>query len=80
MIRRTFLVDLISLTALPAFADEATHLDYVPGHIAERLAAGETLLVSYTTDWCTTCAAQNAKSVRLSGKTQPTAKTSPSSA
>ncbi len=67
MIRRTFLAALISLTALPAFADDKM-LDYTPGLIKERLAAGETLFVDYATDWCTTCAAQEREIGSLRGE------------
>jgi hypothetical protein len=58
MLRRTFLTAIATITAFPTFAEDTTTLDYTPGLIAERLAAGETLLIDYTTDWCTTCAAQ----------------------
>ncbi len=33
-------------------------LDYTPGLIKQRIAAGETVLVDYYTTWCSTCAAQ----------------------
>ncbi len=58
MLRRTFLALAATVAAFPVFAEDTKTLDYTPGLIAERLAAGETLLVDYTTDWCTTCAAQ----------------------
>jgi hypothetical protein len=68
MLHRTFLAALTAITALPAFAEETATLDYIPGLIAERLAAGETLLVDYTTDWCTTCAAQKRQIGALIGE------------
>ena len=58
MFRRTFLAALTAFAASPALAEDHTTLDYTPGLIAERLAAGETLFVDYATDWCSTCAAQ----------------------
>lgn len=33
-------------------------LDYSPGLVNERLAAGETLFLDFKADWCTTCRAQ----------------------
>ncbi len=68
MLRRTFLTVLAATVALPVFADEVKTLDYTPGLIKERLAAGETLLVDYTTDWCTTCAAQKRQIGALIGE------------
>ena len=70
MIRRTFLT--LALAGLPfattAWAgDRATTLDYTPGLIAERLAAGEVLFVDYATDWCTTCKAQERQIGQLRG-------------
>ena len=68
MLRRTFLAVITATFALPAFAEDVKTLDYNPGLIAERLAAGETLLVDYTTDWCTTCAAQKRQIGALIGE------------
>ena len=68
MIRRTFLALAASFAALPVFAEESITLEYTPGLITERLAAGETLLVDYTTDWCTTCAAQKRQIGALIGE------------
>jgi len=55
MFRRTFLAAAFTVAAAPAFAEP---LDYTPGLVEERLAAGETVFVGFNTDWCTTCAAQ----------------------
>lgn len=67
MLRRTFLAAAATLVAFPAFAGDKT-IEYKPGLIAERLAAGETLLVDYTTEWCTTCAAQKRQISALIGE------------
>ncbi|SLN75900.1 thioredoxin family protein [Roseisalinus antarcticus] len=53
MIRRSFL----ALVLLPVAA-MAAPLDYSPGLVQQRLAAGETLFVDFKADWCTTCRAQ----------------------
>lgn len=55
MFRRTFLVAALVVAAAPAFAEP---LDYTPGLVEERLAAGETVFLDFKADWCTTCAAQ----------------------
>ena len=68
MLRRTFLTVVAATVALPAFAEGTKTLEYTPGLIKERLAAGETLLVDYTTDWCTTCAAQKRQIGALIGE------------
>ncbi len=68
MIRRTFLALAATAVAFPAFADGGKTIEYKPGLIAERLAAGETLLVDYTTEWCTTCAAQKRQISALIGE------------
>ena len=68
MLRRAFLTLAASAAALPAFADGSKTLEYTPGLIAERLAAGETLLVDYTTHWCTTCATQKRQIGALMGE------------
>jgi len=55
MFRRTFLA--AALAALPLSLSAET-LDYTPGLVKERLAAGETVFVGFQADWCTTCRAQ----------------------
>jgi len=55
MFRRTFLVAALAVAAAPAFTEP---LDYTPGLVEERLAAGETVFLDFKADWCTTCAAQ----------------------
>lgn len=56
MNRRTFLCATgATLIAGPTLA---IGLDYTPGLVRERLAAGETVFVDFAADWCTTCRAQ----------------------
>ena len=45
----------LALVSSMSFAET---LDYTPGLIKERLAAGETLFVDYFATWCSTCARQ----------------------
>lgn len=68
MLRRTFLALAATAAAFPALAEGVKPINYTPGLIAERLAAGETLLVDYTTDWCTTCAAQKRQITALTSE------------
>ena len=61
MKRRTFLATAAgaaSASALP-LAARASMVDYTPGLINERLAAGETLFIDFYASWCGTCQAQN---------------------
>ena len=54
MLRRTFL----ALALVAPLAAGAAPLDYTPGLVNERLAAGETVFLDFKADWCTTCRAQ----------------------
>jgi thioredoxin 1 len=54
--RRTFLTLVPAAALMPALARAA--LDYTPGLVAERLAAGDTVFLDFKASWCTTCAAQ----------------------
>ncbi|MGI3186636.1 thioredoxin family protein [Nioella aestuarii] len=36
----------------------ATNIDYTPGLVQQRLAAGETLFVDFFAPWCSTCRTQ----------------------
>ena len=54
MLRRTF----IALACFAPLAAAADPLDYTPGLVEERLAAGETVFLDFKADWCTTCRAQ----------------------
>ena len=58
MKRREFLVGTAAVTITPMTAHANETLDYTPGLVRERLAAGETLFVDFKADWCTTCRAQ----------------------
>lgn len=58
MHRRDFLALTAAVSvALPVKA-RASALNYTPGLVDERLAAGETLFVDFKASWCSTCAAQ----------------------
>ena len=58
MNRRSFASIFAALLLLPNISFAAETLDYKPGLIKERLAAGETLLVDYSATWCSTCKRQ----------------------
>jgi len=59
MNRRLFIASAAALlsTAKLSIAGEGT-LDYTPGLIKEKLAAGETVFVDYAATWCSTCKRQ----------------------
>lgn len=58
MHRRDFLALTAAVSvALPVRARAAT-LDYTPGLVDQRLAAGETVFLDFKASWCSTCAAQ----------------------
>ena len=61
MLRRDFMLLTASISLLPALAPlgaQAAPLDYTPGLVEERLAAGETVFLDFMASWCSTCAAQ----------------------
>jgi thioredoxin 1 len=61
MNRRDFMRVAAVVSLVPALrpvAAMADALDYTPGLVAERLAAGETVFLDFKADWCSTCAAQ----------------------
>ncbi|MEO0904893.1 MAG: thioredoxin family protein [Pseudomonadota bacterium] len=58
MKRREFIALSAAATLMPIAAQAAETLDYTPGLVKERLAAGETVFVDFKADWCTTCRAQ----------------------
>ena len=61
MKRRSFLATAAAGAAcapLLPIAARASMVDYVPGLINERLAAGETLFIDFYASWCGTCQAQ----------------------
>ncbi len=59
MNRRFFMAGAATLLAAPKLllAGDGT-VDYTPGLIKEKLAAGETVFVDYAADWCGTCKRQ----------------------
>ena len=63
MNRREFLLASSCLLATPAVALAAQA--YEPGLVKQLLAEGKTVFVDYTTEWCTTCAAQKRTLARL---------------
>lgn len=56
MNRRETLALGAAFALAPSLAQAA--IEYTPGLVAERLAAGETVFVDFTASWCTTCASQ----------------------
>lgn len=58
MERRAFLALAAAATLAPIAGHAAETLDYTPGLVKERLAAGETVFIDFKADWCTTCRAQ----------------------
>lgn len=57
MQRRHFLA-LSGAAALLPMSTAAQTLNFKPGLVEERLAAGETVFLVFQTHWCTTCRAQ----------------------
>jgi len=57
MDRRTFIATVSAIALLPTTAN-AIGLEYTPGLVKERLAAGETVFIDFAAHWCTTCRAQ----------------------
>ena len=70
MKRRTFIATSLAATAIApaAFAMGKNSLKYKTGMVAELLAKGKTVFIDYTTQWCTTCAAQKRKIAALRGE------------
>ena len=59
--RRTFCLTTAAATTaavVPGLAVASETLDYTPGLIDQRLAAGETVFADWAADWCSTCRAQ----------------------
>lgn len=65
--RRTFCVASSSALLLPMAARAGDTVDYTPGLVDQRLAAGETLFVDFAADWCSTCRAQERVIAELRG-------------
>lgn len=57
MDRRLFLTSAAAFSLAPVGA-RARMIDYTPGKIEAALGAGETVLVDYAADWCSTCKRQ----------------------
>ena len=57
MHRRSFLALSAASLTLP-MAARAEFLDYTPGLVQERLAAGDTVFLDFTATWCSTCRSQ----------------------
>ena len=61
MNRRDFMILTAAVStapALPAFAGIKGGIDYTPGMVTDRLAAGETVFLDFSATWCSTCKAQ----------------------
>jgi len=59
MNRLFFIAGAASLLAAPKLLlAGAGSVDYTPGLIKDKLAAGETVFVDYAADWCSTCKRQ----------------------
>jgi len=60
MNRRDFLLVTAAAGLAPALMPMAAQadIDYTPGLVEQRLAAGETVFLDFKANWCTTCAAQ----------------------
>ena len=57
MHRRSFLALSTASLSMP-LAARAEFLDYTPGLVQERLAAGDTVFLDFTATWCSTCRSQ----------------------
>lgn len=58
MKRREFLILGAAASLAPMALHAGQTLDYTPGLVKERLAAGDTVFLDFKADWCTTCRAQ----------------------
>lgn len=58
MKRREFMAVTAAAVLAPIVVRADETLDYTPGLVRERLAAGETVFVDFKASWCTTCRAQ----------------------
>jgi thiol-disulfide isomerase/thioredoxin len=58
MHRRDFLVLTAAVSLAMPLRARAAAVDYTPGLVEQRLAAGETVFLDFKASWCSTCAAQ----------------------
>ncbi len=58
MHRRDFLVLTAAVSLAMPLGARAAAIDYAPGIVEQRLAAGETVFLDFKASWCSTCAAQ----------------------
>ena len=58
MKRRTLLIAAAALPLLPLARAASAMVDYTPGLVEDRLAAGDTVFVDFSATWCSTCRAQ----------------------
>lgn len=56
--RRALLATAGASLTLPSIAWASGMIDYTPGMVRDRLAAGETVFVDFAADWCSTCRRQ----------------------
>jgi thiol:disulfide interchange protein len=56
--RRQVLTGAAALTLMPLTSTAQAMIDYAPGLVQQRLAAGETVFVDFSATWCSTCRAQ----------------------
>ena len=69
MNRRDVLLGASAAILLPLAAQaNDTMIQYEPGLVKERLAAGETVFIEVGTDWCSTCASQKRTMAALRGE------------
>jgi len=56
--RRQTLIAAGAFALMPMARAAQAMIDYTPGLVTERLAAGETVFVDFSAEWCSTCRAQ----------------------
>lgn len=56
--RRQTLIGATAFALMPMTRAAQAMIDYSPGLVTERLAAGETVFVDFSAEWCSTCRAQ----------------------
>lgn len=56
--RRSFILATAATALVAPASAQAQTLDYTPGLVDQRLAAGETVFLDFAADWCSTCRRQ----------------------